>query len=73
MNVYDRVYNFSAGPSVLPLPVLEKVKDEKHEYDVVLLLNVGDNVEFKIYRDRKTITLTMTLDEYVPEKDIVKY
>lgn len=24
----ERVYNFSAGPSMLPLPVLEKVKDE---------------------------------------------
>ena len=33
MNVYDRVYNFSAGPSVLPLPVLEKVKDELLNYE----------------------------------------
>ncbi len=32
MNTYDRVYNFSAGPSVLPLPVLEKVKDELLNY-----------------------------------------
>ena len=32
MNKYDRVYNFSAGPSVLPLPVLEKVKDELLNY-----------------------------------------
>ncbi len=33
MNNYDRVYNFSAGPSVLPLPVLEKVRDELLNYD----------------------------------------
>ncbi|MEM1304196.1 MAG: 3-phosphoshikimate 1-carboxyvinyltransferase, partial [Planctomycetota bacterium] len=24
----DRVYNFSAGPAVLPVPVLERVRDE---------------------------------------------
>ena len=33
MNTYDRVYNFSAGPSVLPLPVLEKVKEELLNYE----------------------------------------
>ena len=33
MNKYDRVYNFSAGPSVLPLPVLEKVKEELLNYE----------------------------------------
>ena len=33
MNAYDRVYNFSAGPSVLPLPVLEKVKEELLNYE----------------------------------------
>ena len=32
MNKYDRVYNFSAGPSVLPLPVLEKVKEDLLNY-----------------------------------------
>ena len=26
--VADRVFNFSAGPAVLPLPVLEKAQDE---------------------------------------------
>ena len=26
--MYDRIYNFSAGPSMLPLPVLEKSRDE---------------------------------------------
>ena len=30
---YDRVYNFSAGPSVLPLEVLEKVQKELLNYD----------------------------------------
>ena len=25
---YDRIYNFSAGPSMLPEPVLEEVRDE---------------------------------------------
>ncbi len=29
---YDRVYNFSAGPSMLPLPVLEKVQSELLNY-----------------------------------------
>ncbi len=33
MSKYDRVYNFSAGPSVLPLPVLEKVKEELLNYE----------------------------------------
>lgn len=32
MSEYNRVYNFSAGPSVLPLPVLEKVKDDLLNY-----------------------------------------
>lgn len=29
---YDRVYNFSAGPSMLPLPVLEEIKEEMLNY-----------------------------------------
>lgn len=33
MSNYDRVYNFSAGPSVLPLEVLEKVQKELLDYD----------------------------------------
>lgn len=33
MKKYDRVYNFSAGPSMLPLAVLEKVKEELLNYD----------------------------------------
>lgn len=33
MSKYDRVYNFSAGPSVLPLEVLEKVQEELLNYD----------------------------------------
>ncbi|MGN1414172.1 MAG: 3-phosphoserine/phosphohydroxythreonine transaminase [Anaerovoracaceae bacterium] len=33
MSKYDRVYNFSAGPSVLPLEVLEKVQKELLNYD----------------------------------------
>ena len=33
MSKYDRVYNFSAGPSVLPLEVLEKVQRELLNYD----------------------------------------
>ena len=32
MTAYNRVYNFSAGPSVLPLPVLEKVRDDLLNY-----------------------------------------
>lgn len=30
----DRVFNFSAGPAVLPLPVLEQIRDE--------MLSIGD-------------------------------
>ena len=33
MSNYDRVYNFSAGPSVLPLEVLEKVQKELLNYN----------------------------------------
>lgn len=32
MTKYNRVYNFSAGPSMLPLPVLEKVKEDLLNY-----------------------------------------
>ena len=31
--VMERVYNFSAGPSILPLPVLEKVQKELVNYN----------------------------------------
>lgn len=30
--MYDRIYNFSAGPSMLPVPVLEKARDEIMNY-----------------------------------------
>ncbi len=30
--MYDRIYNFSAGPSMLPLPVLERARDELLNY-----------------------------------------
>ena len=30
---YDRVYNFSAGPSMLPVPVLEKAAAEMLNYN----------------------------------------
>lgn len=33
MAKYDRVFNFSAGPSILPLPVLEKVRDGLVNYE----------------------------------------
>jgi phosphoserine aminotransferase len=33
MNKYERVYNFSAGPSMLPLAVLEKVRDQLINYE----------------------------------------
>lgn len=29
---YDRIYNFSAGPSMLPVPVLEQARDEMMNY-----------------------------------------
>ena len=29
---YDRIYNFSAGPSTLPEPVLEEIRDEFMNY-----------------------------------------
>ncbi len=31
--MYDRIYNFSAGPSMLPVPVLEKARDEMLNYN----------------------------------------
>ena len=30
--MYDRIYNFSAGPSMLPVPVLEKARDDIMNY-----------------------------------------
>ena len=32
MNSYDRIYNFSAGPSMLPLEVLETVQADLLNY-----------------------------------------
>jgi len=32
MSKYDRIYNFSAGPSTLPVPVLEEIRDEFMNY-----------------------------------------
>ena len=33
MSKYDRVYNFSAGPSMLPLEVIEKVAHDLPNYN----------------------------------------
>jgi len=30
--VTHRIYNFNAGPAALPLPVLEKIRDELLDY-----------------------------------------
>ena len=30
--MYNRIYNFSAGPSMLPLPVLEQARDDMMNY-----------------------------------------
>ena len=29
---YDRIYNFSAGPAMMPEPVLEEIRDEMLNY-----------------------------------------
>lgn len=31
--MYDRIYNFSAGPSMLPVPVLEQARDDMMNYN----------------------------------------
>ena len=31
--VYDRIYNFSAGPSMLPVEVLESARDNMLNYE----------------------------------------
>jgi hypothetical protein len=38
---YDRLFNFSAGPAVLPLPVLERAQAELLNYQVQLALPAG--------------------------------
>ena len=30
--MYDRVFNFSAGPATMPEPVLEEIRDEMMNY-----------------------------------------
>ena len=40
---YDRVYNFSAGPSMLPLEVLEQVKEKYPEYEIKAGLDTDYN------------------------------
>ena len=39
MNVVHRIYNFSAGPAVLPVPVLEEI-----QRDLVALPGVGMSI-----------------------------
>ena len=38
---YDRLFNFSAGPAVLPLPVLERAQAELLNYQVQWALRAG--------------------------------
>lgn len=47
MSKYERVYNFSAGPSMLPLEVLENVQKD--------LLNYKGTGESVMEIDRKSV------------------
>ena len=32
--MYNRTFNFSAGPATMPVPVLEEIRDEKKTFPV---------------------------------------
>ena len=71
MTAYNRVYNFSAGPSVLPLPVLEKVRDDLLNYqgsgqsvmeaeaDLRDLMNIPDNYKVLFLQGGGTLQFSM--------------
>ena len=60
MTAYNRVYNFSAGPSVLPLPVLEKVKED--------LLNYRDSGQSVMEMSHRSAVFEGIIEE--AEKDL---
>lgn len=52
MQKYDRVYNFSAGPSMLPLEVLEQVKEDLLNYK-----GTGESVMEMSHRSKEFIKI----------------
>jgi phosphoserine aminotransferase len=64
----ERVYNFSAGPAVLPLPVLERVKDELtdwHGCGMSVMEASHRSKEFISVAERAEVDLRRLLD--IPE------
>ena len=53
---YDRVYNFSAGPAMMPEPVLEEIRDEMMNYQgsgmCVMEMSHRSKVFAKIHLER---------------------
>ena len=49
---YDRIYNFSAGPSTIPVPVLEEVRDEMMNYNGSGMLLWNEPSQQSIHRHR---------------------
>lgn len=47
----SRVYNFSAGPSMLPLPVLEKAASEMTDYRGSRDVRDGDVAPHAVYEE----------------------
>lgn len=67
---YDRIYNFSAGPSMLPVPVLERAAAEMMNYQgsgmSVMEMSHRSKVFDKIFQDTKAklIRLMQIPDDY---------
>ena len=54
-NKYNRVYNFSAGPAVLPVEVLEEARDEMLNYQNSGMSVMEMSHRSKTYDNIKTI------------------
>ena len=63
MTQYNRVYNFSAGPSMLPVEVLEKVQKELLNYE-----GSGQSVMEMSHRSKEFKTI---LEEAEKAEDIM--
>lgn len=59
---YNRIFNFSAGPAVLPLPVLERIRDE-----IVTLPGVGMSILEISHRSKTFETIVQSAESRMRE------
>ena len=47
---YDRIYNFSAGPAIMPEPVLEEIRDAGYDGVIAVMLSSGLSGTYNLIR-----------------------